>query len=399
MTGVPDSSECPQNQRRCGSGEVPDVFDIADNAGLIPKEQAIHNAISASFAPDEKRPHDTAHANFDAEYGMTEGISPSGCDTGIDGVDELPAQDMDMDTVEQQSKDDELEPHMSTPDLGSESMVPSPLCAPNSSLSPELSPARMAVVSTRIVPQQVNHELESSSIAAAALEAVTVTEQNQRVSLTSQFEGAMDEETEGDVYMSALSFPGRSSQVPITTDSSLLSTDENSHLSPKTAKSTKSDMTLMPMLETVTSSSITWKKSTQISTAERITQEPLSNVSPAALPACQNVPSMCNPYKTGLNIFMIYIDIFGNRMRILALRRGLSNSKTTLRFDILEDQLQGLEIWNNRGNTNLREWVYIFERCPAIHRAFPVMIFQKSARGPVRLASLLHMGERCPKDR
>ena len=302
-TGVPDSSECPQNQRHCGSREASDVFNIVDNTGLVPEEQTIHNAISASFAPDEMRPHDTAHASSDAEYFMTEDLSPSGaCDTGVNGVDELPAQDTDLDIVEQQGKD-ELEPHVPAPDLGSESMAPSPLCG--TPLSPESSPAKMPVVSTRVVPQPVdlNHELEalaSCSIANGrqdiASEAVTtVTGQSLNVSSTDQSERAMDEKTKGDVSRGAPSFAGRSPQLLITTNSSLLSTDEDSHLSPQPTKSTTHDMTLMTVLETVASSSITSKQITQISTAERVIQEPSSNVSSVALPARQNVPSMCNP--------------------------------------------------------------------------------------------------------
>jgi hypothetical protein len=81
-------------------------------------------------------------------------------------------------------------------------------------------------------------------------------------------------------------------------------------------------------------------------------------------------------------------------MSILAIRRGLSNkNKMTLRFDISEEQLQALEIWNNRRNAE--ECVHMF----IIHCASRDMNFQRIARKHMLLASLLCMEKRRTKNR
>ena len=54
-------------------------------------------------------------------------------------------------------------------------------------------------------------------------------------------------------------------------------------------------------------------------------------------------------------------------MCILAIRRGLlNNNKLTLRFDIREEQLQGLNIWNNRRNNKDSECVHVFDKLSVV---------------------------------
>lgn len=60
---------------------------------------------------------------------------------------------------------------------------------------------------------------------------------------------------------------------------------------------------------------------------------------------------VCAIFNGPIDLHPCDIDVFGDKMRILAICRGLSNNnKITLRFDIPEEELQALGIWNNRRN-------------------------------------------------
>lgn len=85
------------------------------------------------------------------------------------------------------------------------------------------------------------------------------------------------------------------------------------------------------------------------------------------------VCSVCN-YQVDLH--SCRVGVFGGKMCILAIHRGLSNNnKITLRFDIPEEHLRGLEIWNNRRNA--KEYVC----CSIIIPLFTVHPITQTFRG------------------
>jgi hypothetical protein len=76
-------------------------------------------------------------------------------------------------------------------------------------------------------------------------------------------------------------------------------------------------------------------------------------------------------------------------MSILAIRRGLSNkNKIVLQFDISEEQLQGLAVWNNRRNANK------CVTCFVIHCESHNTKFQRIRRKHMLFTGLLYMEKR-----
>jgi hypothetical protein len=284
---------------------------MTHGTGLVPEEQTDHRAVSASFTPGGKNAHDVAYEASEAAYDMLEDISANRSGACVDTGDALPAENPVSDTDEQPTEDVEPDRLTFTTGSGSETFVPPPVFALNTTL-PSGVPARMLVDSTSPVPQQMDrsHELESVALRSTTdgkdvkwgSEVTSILGSHTaagNASSAGQSRITVEGTAQAHISSPAPSFFEHGPPVPNATDSP--STDNISHLSPNVDNSevamptAKPDATLMPTQDIAMSSlTTTSKRNRQITTAQCALQEPsLSSLGSTISPAPQTLPGMC----------------------------------------------------------------------------------------------------------